>query len=92
MGLQNVEVLEQQEVHKKTWFQRFRKKLSAGGAVAGALAVSSSANAATVMPDIDIADILTYIGLLVAAVATVGSAVLMIYLAAKGIKALRMAF
>jgi hypothetical protein len=35
---------------------------------------------------------LTYIGLLIAAVSTVGAAVLMIYLAAKGIKAIRSAF
>lgn len=49
-------------------------------------------NANAAMPAIDTADILTYIGLLVAAVATVGSAFLMVYLAAKGIKAIRAAF
>lgn len=68
---------------------KFSQSLKFGIAFA-LLTLAASANAA--MPDIDVTDILTYIGLLVAAVATVASASLMIYLAAKGIKALRTAF
>ena len=67
----------------------FKKSLKYGIAFAvGTLAIN--ANAA--MPDVDVTDIIAYIGLLVAAVATVASASLMIHLAAKGIKALRTAF
>lgn len=88
MGLQNVEKLPSEvAVQKKSL--TFGQSLKYGLLIASATAVGS-ANAA--MPDIETADILTYIGLLVAAVATVGSASLMIYLAAKGIKALRTAF
>lgn len=88
MGLQNVEKLPSEvAVQKKPL--TFGQSLKYGLLIALATAVGS-ANAA--MPDIETADILTYIGLLVAAVATVGSASLMIYLAAKGIKALRTAF
>lgn len=92
-NLKNVEIMEQtvqQEKHQRTWFQRFRTAAKYSFVPALAVAATSSANAA--MPDIDVADILTYIGLLVAAVATVGSAFLMVYLAAKGIKAIRAAF
>ncbi len=54
--------------------------------IALALTVASPSFAAGVtMPAVDVTDILTYIGLLIAAV-------LMIYLAAKGIKAIRTAF
>ena len=88
MGLQNVEKL-QSEVAVQKKSLTFGQSLKYGLLIASATAVGS-ANAA--MPDIETADILTYIGLLVAAVATVGSASLMIYLAAKGIKALRTAF
>jgi hypothetical protein len=91
-NLKNVEIMDQsvqQETHKKTWFQRFRTAAKYS-VVPVAVAYTSAANAA--MPDVDVADILTYIGLLVAAVATVGSAFLMVYLAAKGIKAIRAAF
>lgn len=90
--MQNVTLIEQ-DVHRKTWFQRFRsnsKKYGLAVAVSGT-AVGAHAEGIT-MPDVDVSAILTYIGLLVAAVATVGSAVLMIYLAAKGIKAIRAAF
>lgn len=86
--LQNVEKIDTQEKHQKTWFQRFRTPMGVTGLTVLAM---SNANAAT-MPNIDVADIITYIGLLVAAVATVGSAFLMVYLAAKGIKAIRAAF
>ena len=88
MGLQNVEKLPS-EVAVQKKLLTFGQSLKYGLLIASATAVGS-ANAA--MPDIETADILTYIGLLVAAVATVGSASLMIYLAAKGIKALRTAF
>ena len=61
--------------------------------IALALTVASPSFAAGVtMPDVDVTDILTYIGVLISAVSTVGAAVLMIYLAAKGIKAIRSAF
>lgn len=60
--------------------------------IALALTVASPSFAAVTMPAVDVTDILTYIGLLIAAVSTVGAAVLMIYLAAKGIKAIRSAF
>ena len=44
MALQNVEKTEQQEVHKKTWFQRFSGKAAATGAiVTGAVVASSNA-------------------------------------------------
>lgn len=46
MAYQNVEVLELQVVHKKTWFQRFRNKLAVAGTTATALAVTAPANAA----------------------------------------------
>lgn len=91
-NLKNVEIMQQtvqQENHQKNWFQRFRTAAKYS-VLPVAVAATTSANAA--MPDIDTADILTYIGLLVAAVATVGSAFLMVYLAAKGIKAIRAAF
>lgn len=88
MQLQNVEKIENQQV------QTINQKLSFSQKIALALVLSASAinaNAAT-LPSVDTADILSYIGLLVAAVATVASASLMIHLAAKGIKALRTAF
>lgn len=91
MPSNNVErfnVQQSQQVHQKTWFNRFGNRIGVGTLTMFALA---NANAA-VMPAIDTADIITYIGLLVAAVATVGSAFLMVYLAAKGIKAIRAAF
>lgn len=45
MGLQNVEKLELQEIHKKTWFNRFKTKMGAVAAGITALAVSSASNA-----------------------------------------------
>ena len=60
--------------------------------IALALTFASPSFAAVEMPAVDVTDILTYIGLLIAAVSTVGAAVLMIFLAAKGIKAIRAAF
>lgn len=87
--LENV-VLEVQQ-NKGTVSLVSKRSLQSAVAVVAVLA-SVGANAATVMPDIDVADLLIYIGLLVAAVATVASANLMITLAAKGIKALKQAF
>ena len=49
MTFKNVEVIEQQEVHKKTWFQRFRNKLGGTAIVSSAL-VATGAHAADV-PD-----------------------------------------
>lgn len=44
MALQNVEKIEQQEVHEKTWFQRFSGKAAVTGAVVtGAVVASSNA-------------------------------------------------
>lgn len=95
MNLQNVEVENSSPVpflsdeqHQKNTVS-FKKSLKFGVVFAIAT-LAVNANAA--LPDIDVADILSYIGLLVAAVATVASASLMIHLAAKGIKALRTAF
>lgn len=98
MNLQNVEVMEQSmaspvayvsnEQHQQN-VMSFKQSLKFGVAFAVAT-LAVTANAA--MPAIDTADILSYIGLLVAAVATVASASLMIWLAAKGIKAIRAAF
>lgn len=45
MGLQNVEKLELQETHKKSWFNRLKTKMGAVVAGATALAVSSASNA-----------------------------------------------
>jgi len=45
MGLQNVEKIELQENHQKTWFNRFKTKMGVAAATGTALAVSGSANA-----------------------------------------------
>lgn len=45
MGLQNVEKIELQENHQKTWFNRFKTKMGVAAATVTALAVSGSANA-----------------------------------------------
>lgn len=55
MTLKNVEVIEQQELHEKTWYQRFnfksfRKKLVASAITTGVLVVSN-AHAADEIPD-----------------------------------------
>ena len=52
MTFKNVEVIEQQEVHKKTWFQKFKYKLAPTAVVSGVL-VASNANAAegSAIPD-----------------------------------------
>lgn len=50
MTFKNVEVIEQQEVHKKTWFERFRNKFGLATVGTGAL-VASSAHAEVAIPD-----------------------------------------
>lgn len=46
--LQNVEKIEQQKVHEKTWFKRHCPTFAAvGTAVVGSMAITQSANAAT---------------------------------------------
>jgi hypothetical protein len=42
MGLVNVEKVEAQEQHEKSWFKRHFPKLAAAGAATGALVVSTS--------------------------------------------------
>lgn len=90
-SLQNVEKFDVQTAeqlkHEKTWFQRFRNKVGLGSLVT--LAFASNANAA--LPTIDTAELIGFIAVIVAAVATVGAAMLMIYMTAKGIKAIRLA-
>lgn len=81
-----------QEIKNQTAHMSFIERNQARFAIATLLSLGAVGSANAAMPDIDTADILTYIGLLVAAVATVGSAFLMVYLAAKGIKAIRAAF
>lgn len=46
--LENVQKIEQQEVHKKTWYQRFSGKATATGAAVTGIAITSNANAAGV--------------------------------------------
>lgn len=45
MGLVNVEKVEAQEQHEKSWFKRHFPKLAAAGAATGALVVSTSSMA-----------------------------------------------
>ncbi|OEY93781.1 hypothetical protein BJD20_20065 [Acinetobacter proteolyticus] len=92
MGLKNVDRIEEQNVHQKTWFQRFRTSAKYSLAVTAPMALMSVANAADAPAAPDTANILTYLGLIVVAVGVVGTAWLMIPLAAKGIKAIRAAF
>lgn len=91
MTLKNVEVI-QQEAHKKTWFQRFRTSAKYALVVPATTLAVNSAFAADAPAGPETANILTYIGLVVIAVGVVGSAWLMVPLAAKGVKALRQAF
>lgn len=42
MTFKNVEVIEQQEVHEKTWFQPFRNKLGFSGIASGALVATGA--------------------------------------------------
>lgn len=46
MTLKNVEVLEHQETHKKTWFQKFRNQLTATAVIGSTALVASNSNAA----------------------------------------------
>ena len=45
MNLKNVEVLEHQETHKKTWFQKFRKQLTASAVIGTTTIATSPVNA-----------------------------------------------
>ena len=45
MGLQNVEKIEAQQVHEKTWFQKYCPTFAAAGAATAALVASTSSNA-----------------------------------------------
>ncbi|MBP8006514.1 MAG: hypothetical protein KAZ18_06425 [Acinetobacter sp.] len=45
MTLKNVEVLEHQETHKKTWFQKFRNRVTATAVIGSTAIVMSPANA-----------------------------------------------
>lgn len=45
MGLQNVEKIETQQVHQKTWFQKYCPTFAAAGAATAALVASTSSNA-----------------------------------------------
>ncbi len=45
MTLKNVEVLEHQETHKKTWFQKFRNQLTATAVIGTTAIATSPANA-----------------------------------------------
>lgn len=57
MGLVNVEKVEAQEQHEKSWFKRHFPKLAAAGAATGALVVSTSS-----MAFIEAADVTTATG------------------------------
>jgi hypothetical protein len=46
MSYQNVTPIQQQEAHKKTWFQRFRNKVAVGSTAVGSYALANTANAA----------------------------------------------
>lgn len=91
-SLQNVEKFDlktaEQIKHEKTWFQRFRNNVGLGSLVT--LAFASNANAA--LPTIDTTELLGFVAVVIAAVATVGASVLMIYMTARGIKAIRAVF
>ncbi|WP_151766035.1 major capsid protein [Acinetobacter colistiniresistens] len=91
MGLKNVERIEEQNVHQKTWFQRFRTSAKYAVAVTAPMALMNVANAAEPAAP-DTTSIVTYLGLIVVAIGVVGTAWLMAPLAAKGIKAIRAAF
>lgn len=45
MGYQNVEVIEQQQAHKKTWFNRFKSKLALAATATTAMVVTQGSNA-----------------------------------------------
>ncbi|MCH7352242.1 MULTISPECIES: hypothetical protein [unclassified Acinetobacter] len=53
MTLKNVEVLEQQTTHEKSWFQKFRNRATSTAVIASTAIVASTANAAgeSVIPD-----------------------------------------
>ncbi|MEN8369085.1 hypothetical protein [Acinetobacter bereziniae] len=83
MTFKNVEVIEQQEVHKKTWFQRFRNKLGGPAIVSGAL-VATGAHAADGVPD--------FLGTATTSVGGIATGLGVLFVAAIGITLLVMAF
>lgn len=52
MSLVNVEKIEAQEKHEKTWFQRCRNKFAVGASALSALAVSTASNAFLTSADV----------------------------------------
>lgn len=81
MSYQNVTRINQQEAHKKTWFQRFRNKVAVGSTAVGSYVLANTANAA----DYDISAVGTVVtGQLGAS----GTIILQIFLVAAGITAL----
>lgn len=73
---------------KQNWLQRNLNKLTFGSMAT--LLFTSNANAA--LPQIDTTELLGFVAVVIAAVATVGASVLMIYMTARGIKAIRAVF
>lgn len=89
-SLQNVErmdVVTAQPV-QQNWFKRQFNKIALGSFLAPVMI--ANAHAAD-LPTIDTTQLLGFIALIIAAVSTVGAAILMIYMTAKGIKAIRLA-
>ncbi|MEN8411936.1 hypothetical protein ABFP33_18465 [Acinetobacter bereziniae] len=82
MTFKYVEVIEQQEVDKKTWFQRFRNKLGSTAIVSGAL-VATGAHAADA-PD--------FLGTATSSVTGIGTGLAALFVAAIGITLLIMAY
>lgn len=68
------------------------KRIAARLAITAIVFSGTVSTAFAAVPTIDTSDLLSYIGVLVAAVSTVGAAVLMVFMAAKGVKAIRTAF
>jgi|GEM_PF-2008470 len=84
MTFKNVEVIEQQEVHKKTWFQRFRNKLGGTAVVSGALVASNVHAADGAIPD--------FLGTATTSLGGIGTGLGVLFVAAIGITLLVMAF
>lgn len=82
MTFKNVEVIEHQEVHKKTWFQRLRNKLG-GSAIASGALVATGAHAADA-PD--------FLGSATTSIGGIATGLGVLFVAAIGITLLVMAF
>ena len=52
MGYQNVEVIEQQQAHQKTWFNRFKTKIGVAITAATAMVVTQGSNAFLAAADV----------------------------------------